>query len=144
MSEFGLSSVAGRGRQLGVPRAPGGSIRPDRDADLVAKLRGQAPGAVETLVARYGARLYRVAVRITGNEQDAEEVVQDALWTAICRIETFRHQSAFGSWLYRIAANAAYGARRRGRHARNEVSWDELWPGVRVRAATRAADRLVG
>jgi len=130
MSEFGLSSVAGRGRQLGVPRAPGGSIRPDRDADLVAKLRGQAPGAVETLVARYKALLYRVAVGITENEQDAEEVVQDALWTAICRIETFRHHAAFGSWLYRIAANAAYGARRRRRHAREDVSWDELWPSV--------------
>ena len=106
-----------------LPSAP---IRPDWDADLVAKLRRQAPGAVETLVARYGALLYRLAVGITGNEEDAEEVVQDALCAAVYRIESFRHESTFGSWLYRIAANAAYGARRRRRHACQHVSWDEV------------------
>jgi len=106
-----------------LPRAP---ILPDRDDDLVATLRRQAPGAVETLVARYGARLYRLAVGITGNEEHAEEFVQDALCAAVYRIESFRHESAFGSWLYRITANAAYGARRRRRHARQHVSWDEV------------------
>ena len=113
-----------------VVNAPSGPVRPDRDADLVAKLRSQAPGAVETLVARYGAVLSRLAVGITGNESDAEEVVQDALCAAVCRIGTFREDSAFWSWLYRIAANAAYGARRRRRHARQELSWDEVWPGI--------------
>jgi RNA polymerase sigma-70 factor (ECF subfamily) len=118
------------GFQVEVARAPSGPIPPDRDADLVAELRGQAPGAVERLVARYGALLYRTAVGITGSPEDAEAVVQDAFWAAICRIGTFRHQSAFGSWLYRIAANAAYRARRGRRHARQDLSWDEVWSGV--------------
>src|SRR5262249_2100090 len=105
-------------------------VRPDRDADLAAELLRGAPGAVETLVARYGARLYRLAVRITGSEEDAEEAVQDAMCAAVYRIESFRHEAAFGSWLYRITANAAYGVRRRRRHARQELSWDELSPGI--------------
>src|SRR5262245_11067872 len=117
----------GFGRVVDAQSLPG---RPDRDADLVAEVLGGAPGAVDTLVARYGDLLYRLAVGITGNEEDAEEVAQDALWTAISRIETFRHQSAFGSWLYRVAANAAYGVRRKRRHARQDASWDEVWPAI--------------
>src|SRR5262245_12549012 len=114
----------------GVVNAPSEPVRPDRDADLVAELLRGAPGAVEALVNRYSDLLYRLAVGITGNKWDAEEVVQDVLCAAVYRIESFRHESAFRSWLYRIAANAAYEARRRRRHARQEVSWDEVWPGI--------------
>ena len=85
-----------------------GPRKPDRDAELVERLRRQEPGAPEALVATYGDRVYRLAIRITGNEQDAEEVVQDALWTAARKIDTFKGESAFGSWIYRITANAAY------------------------------------
>jgi RNA polymerase sigma-70 factor (ECF subfamily) len=100
----------------------------DRDADLVDGLRRQAPGAAEALVAAYGDRVYRLAIRITGNGADAEEVVQDALWAATRKIESFRGAAAFGSWLYRITANAAYQKRRGRKVERNGVSWDELGP----------------
>jgi len=100
----------------------------DRDADLVEGLRRQEPGAAEALVATYGDRVYRLAIRITGNSSDAEEVVQDALWAATRKIETFRGAAAFGSWVYRITANAAYQKRRGRRVERNGVSWDELGP----------------
>src|SRR5438132_4158955 len=83
----------------------------DRDRDLVNALRLREPMATECLVTRYGERAYRLAVRITGNGQDAEEVVQDAFWTVARKIDTFRGESAFRSWLYRIVANAAYQAR---------------------------------
>jgi RNA polymerase sigma-70 factor (ECF subfamily) len=100
----------------------------DRDAGLVEGLRRHEPGAAEALVATYGDRVYRLAIRITGNEQDAEEVVQDALWTAARKIDTFKGESAFGSWLYRITANAAYQKLRGRQGKRNEVSWDDLLP----------------
>ena len=100
----------------------------DRDADLVEGLRRQEAGAAETLVAAYGDRVYRLAIRITGNSSDAEEVVQDALWAATRKIETFRGAAAFGSWVYRITANAAYQKRRGRRVERNGTSWDELGP----------------
>jgi len=100
----------------------------DRDADLIEGLRRQEPGAAEALVATYGDRVYRLAIRITGNSSDAEEVVQDALWAATRKIETFRGAAAFGSWVYRITANAAYQKRRVRQVERNGVSWDELGP----------------
>jgi RNA polymerase sigma-70 factor (ECF subfamily) len=116
----------------GVREQPSGgaTARPkaDRDAGLVERLRGRDPAAAEALVGTYGDRVYRLAIRITGNEQDAEEVAQDALWTAARKIDTFKGESAFGSWLYRIAANAAY-QKLRGRQSRRlEVSWDDLGP----------------
>ena len=102
--------------------------RVDRDADLVASLRRQEPTAPDALVAAYGDRVYRLAIRITGNEQDAEEVVQDALWTAARKIDTFKGESAFGSWLYRITANAAYQKLRSRQNKRQEISWEDLLP----------------
>jgi RNA polymerase sigma-70 factor (ECF subfamily) len=107
---------------------PAGPRRPDPDADLVEQLRRGDPDGPDVLVATFGDRVYRLAIRITGNEQDAEEVVQDALWTAARKINTFRGQSAFGSWLYRITANTAY-QKLRGRQAKkHEVPWEDLFP----------------
>ena len=90
----------------------------DRDVDLVQALRRQEAGAPEALIGAYGDRVYRLAIGITGNHADAEEVVQDVFWTVVQKIETFRGDAAFGSWLYRIAANRAYETLRvrRSRH----------------------------
>lgn len=96
--------------------------RTDRDADLVDALRRQKTGTIEALIALYGDRVYRLAMRITGNRPDAEEVVQDAFWTVARKIETFRGDAAFGSWLYRITANCAY-TKLRVRRSRHQESW---------------------
>jgi len=105
----------------------------DRDADLVERLCRHEPGATEALVAVYGDRVYRLAIGITGNHSDAEEVVQDALWTVVRKIETFRGESAFGSWLYRIVANAAY-QKLRGRQSRDrDLPLDEALPAFDAR-----------
>jgi RNA polymerase sigma-70 factor, ECF subfamily len=102
--------------------------RADRDLDLLEALRLHEPTAAERLVTTYGERAYRLATSITGNEQDAEEVVQDAFWTVVRKIDTFRGESAFGSWLYRIVANAAY-QKVRGRQSRGrDLSLDEVLP----------------
>jgi RNA polymerase sigma-70 factor, ECF subfamily len=102
--------------------------RPDRDLDLLDALRRREPMAAERLVTTYGERAYRLASGITGNGQDAEEVVQDALLTVVRKIDTFRGESAFGSWFYRIVANAAY-QKLRGRQSRQrELSLDEVLP----------------
>src|SRR2546427_12333268 len=102
--------------------------RVDRDRQLVEALRRCEPAAAERLVATYGDRAYRLAIGITGTAQDAEEVVQDAVWTVIRRIDTFRGESAFGSWFYRIVANAAYQKLRGRRGRRSEISLDEVLP----------------
>ena len=102
--------------------------RVDRDRQLVEALRRGEPAATEHLVATYGDRAYRLARGITGNAQDAEEVVQDVFWTVVRKIDTFRGESAFGSWLYRIAANAAYQKVRGRQSRRAEVSLDDVLP----------------
>jgi RNA polymerase sigma-70 factor, ECF subfamily len=87
------------------------------DADLVRALRSRDQRAAESLIAKYRGRACRLAGRITGNPQDAEDIVQEAFWTVVCKIDMFRGDSAFGSWLYRIVANAAYlHLRRLRRH----------------------------
>ncbi len=97
------------------------------DEELVARLlRGEAR-AVEALVDRYGAWIHRLASRLLADTRDAEEVTQDVLMTVVQKIGTFKREAAFSSWLYRIAANAAYG-RSRSRHARPEVSIEPLLP----------------
>jgi RNA polymerase sigma-70 factor (ECF subfamily) len=102
--------------------------RVDADGQLLEALRRRDSAAAEGLVTRYGARAYRLAMGITRNAADAEEVVQDAFWSVIRKIETFRGDAAFGSWLYRIVANAAFQKMRRGLHRRTEISLDEVLP----------------
>jgi len=102
--------------------------RVDRDRDLVEGLRRHEATAAERLVTTYGDRAYRLARGITGNGEDAEEVVQDVLWTVVRKIDTFRGESAFGSWLYRIVANAAYQKVRGRQSRRAEVSLDDVLP----------------
>ena len=102
---------------LGDPRRSS-----DRDADLVDALRRQETGAMEALIALYGDRVHRLAMRITGSRPDAEEVVQDAILSVARKIDTFRGDATFGSWLYRITANCAY-TKVRGRRAWHQESW---------------------
>jgi RNA polymerase sigma-70 factor, ECF subfamily len=64
------------------------------------------------------------------NASDAEEVAQDALRAASRKVDTFRATSAFGSWVYRITANAAYQKLRKTGSQRHEVSWEDLVPSL--------------
>ena len=104
--------------------------RVDADAELVEALRREEPDAAEQLVERFGDRVYRLAMRITGLEQDAEEAAQDALWTAARKIHTFKGESAFGSWLYRITANAAYQKLRTRRQKASEIALEDVLPSL--------------
>src|SRR5262249_15758699 len=89
--------------------------------------RGEARAA-ELLVTQYSERAHCLASRITGNGEDAEEVVQDAFWAVVRKIDSFRGDSAFRSWLYRIVANAAYEKLRKRQRRRQDLSLDEVLP----------------
>ena len=104
--------------------------RVDADAELVEALRREEPDAAERLVERYGDRVYRLAMRITGLNEDAEEAAQDALWTAARKIHMFKGESAFGSWVYRITANAAYQKLRTRRQKAAEIAMDDVLPSL--------------
>jgi RNA polymerase sigma-70 factor (ECF subfamily) len=106
----------------------GNGQRIDVDADLLAALRREDEDAPGMLVERYGDRVYRLALRITGSPEDAEEVAQDALWTAARKIGTFKGESAFGSWVYRITANAAYMKLRARKSKGREIAMEDVIP----------------
>jgi RNA polymerase sigma-70 factor, ECF subfamily len=76
--------------------------------------------AYGALVVRHSHMLFRVAFRITGNEADAEEVVQDAFLRGYRKLESFESRSNFGTWIYRIAVHCALD-KRSGRR-RDETS----------------------
>jgi RNA polymerase sigma-70 factor, ECF subfamily len=82
--------------------------------------------AYAALVAQHSRTLFRVAFRITGNEADAEEVVQDAFMRGYRKLEGFEARSDFGTWIYRIAVHCALDriSRRSEEKARANLSVD--------------------
>ena len=83
------------------------------------------PLAPADLVDRYGARIYRVARRMTGNDADAEDVTQNVLMKVLEKADTYRGDADPMGWIYRIAVNESRELhRRRGR--RPAVSLDAL------------------
>jgi RNA polymerase sigma-70 factor (ECF subfamily) len=99
----------------------------EADLALVERLRGGDTAALEALMERYASRVYRLAHGITRNEADAEEVVQDVFLAVFRKIHTFEGRAALGSWIYRVATNAAL-ITRRGRRGDREVSFDPQLP----------------
>jgi RNA polymerase sigma-70 factor (ECF subfamily) len=82
------------------------------DEALAARAAAGEHAAFAALVCRYQARVYRLAVRLTGNEGDAKDVLQEAFLSAYRGLPAFRGDSRFSTWLYRVASNAALMHRR--------------------------------
>jgi RNA polymerase sigma factor (sigma-70 family) len=89
------------------------------DADLVEHAKNGDRAALEKLVLRHQAWIYNIAVRMVFQPQDAEEVTQEVLVKAITKLSTFRGESKFRTWLYRIAANHVLNMRRRSAEAQS-------------------------
>ena len=77
------------------------------DGELVARARNKDCGAVEQLLDRYEDKIFRLAYRFVRNETEAKEVLQDTFLSIWRKLDTFKGDSQFGSWLYRVAANTA-------------------------------------
>ena len=75
------------------------------EQQLVKQAQAGDFDAFLTLVEAHKGKIYTLARKMTGNELDAEDVVQDTLMKAIDKIDQFRGESAFGTWLYSIALN---------------------------------------
>ena len=97
------------------------------DAALIRRARDGDADAFTTLVCRHTRGLLPLAVRLTGNDADGEEALQDALVIAFRRLATFRGDAAFGTWLYRITVRAALARRKRAR-SRAMASLEEHLP----------------
>jgi RNA polymerase sigma-70 factor, ECF subfamily len=93
------------------------------EQELVAQARSGSTMAFEQLVEEYERRIFRLAQSITRNQEDAEDVMQNALVKAFRKLPTFRGDSSFYTWLVRITVNEALMGIRRRRW--NEVSTDD-------------------
>jgi len=109
------------------------------DLSLLKCLRAGDSSALEVLMGRYAARVYRLAQGITRSASDAEEVVQDVFMTIYRKGDSFEGRSALGSWIYRVTINAALN-RRRGKRQEVETSIEENLPAY-VEDGHRAGDR---
>src|ERR1700682_2511295 len=86
------------------------------DTAAIVEARTGNPDAFRLLVERHSQPIFRVAYRMTGNEHDADDVVQEAFLRAYRQIDRFEERSNFGTWLHRIAVNCALDLlRARGR-----------------------------
>ena len=77
------------------------------DHEIIRAVLAGDKDAYGLLVTRHSQNVFRVAFRITGDEADAEEVVQDAFLRGYQRLGGFESRSEFGTWIYRIAVNCA-------------------------------------
>jgi RNA polymerase sigma-70 factor, ECF subfamily len=90
------------------------------DGAYVTRARSGDSDAFRTLVDRHSRSVFRLAFRMTGNEQDAEDVVQESMLRAYKQLRNFDDRASFGTWLYRIAANCSLdlvrSRKRRSQH----------------------------
>lgn len=85
------------------------------DRELLARAQAGDTDAFEALVARHRDEVFALALRITRSEADAAEIAQDTFLSAYQHLPEFRGDAAFGSWVYRIAANNSLMRLRRQR-----------------------------
>ena len=115
-----------------TPVAPG----PEEDASLIRLAQGGDREAYDRLVRRYLPRAYTVAFRVSGNRQDAEDLVQDGFMSAYRSIDRFEVGRPFGPWLYRIITNAAVSHLRREWHDEDGFTAEELGESLGVPSGT--------
>lgn len=90
-------------------------------AAVLARARQGDSDAFRALVERHSQRVFRLAFRMTGNEQDAEDVVQESFLRAYRQLGRFESRANFGTWLYRIVANCSVDLMR-AKQARHDQS----------------------
>ncbi len=84
--------------------------------------------AFNEIVSRYANKIYGFALRITRNSSDAEEVFQEVFLTLTKKLDTFRGESKFSSWLYRITVNASYMYLRSQKKHESNISLENYYP----------------
>jgi RNA polymerase sigma-70 factor, ECF subfamily len=116
------------------------------DAAAVSQVLAGDCEAFRVLVDRHARTLHRLAFRLTGNDDDADDVVQEAFLRAYRQLDRFESRSSFGTWLYRIAVNCCHDLlreRRRRMERQESRPPAEIEVDVEFTATDPAADRLV-
>lgn len=122
LSVLSLKNNAGWGGERGVSGLS--------DEELVSLyVASRDEDAFGELVNRYGDKVYRLAYRITSSQNDAEEILQEVFLILVEKLSTFRKESRFSTWLYRVASNASFMYIRNTRKSSGkELSLDDYKP----------------
>ena len=112
----------------------------ERDEDLVRRYLSGDRGAFSTLVERHERRVYNLALRMTGREEDARDATQEAFLTALRKLSSFRGEAAFTTWMHRVTVNACYDLLRKRQRQPLLDRADEDLPGPEPPPAPDHAD----
>jgi RNA polymerase sigma-70 factor (ECF subfamily) len=101
----------------------------ERDEAVLRAVQRRDPQAFDRFVERFGNRIYAFGLRVCGQREDAEDVLQETLLTIYRKLRDLREPAALVTWLYRIVANTCVSSRRKARIAAGEeLSLEELLP----------------
>jgi len=107
---------------------PLGADRPERDGDLVERVRAGDADAFEELARQVAPRLYRLAVHLTGRQEEAEDLVQETLVRALPALRRFEGRSSLSTYLVRTLSNL-WKNRLRSRSRSRIVGWLKIGSG---------------
>jgi len=124
--------------------APDDGRDPRTDAELLTAHVTGDPDAFGEVVRRHRDRLWAVALRTTGDREEAADAVQDALVSALRAADRFRGDSAVTTWLHRIVVNACLDRARRRAVRPTRPLEEEVGPGGDESQRTGAALAVVG
>ncbi len=112
----------------GSPLPKAQDQRPDEEERLIVqRVKAGDQQAFEVLYRRYVSSVYRQAIKLVGNEAEAEEVVQEVFLTLYEKAKTFRGDSTFSTWLYRLTLNTTLMKLRRRKRSK-EVAIEDYLP----------------
>ncbi len=117
-----LTAVSDRPNQQGLAASSTVAVMEDPDAELTAQARGGSLEAFEELIRRHSRLVYRALTAILGNQDHAQDAMQDVMLSAYEHIAGFQSRSKFSTWLVSIARNKAIEYLRK---RKNEISLDE-------------------
>src|ERR1700674_4398612 len=106
-------------------------------AAVLARARQGDSDAFRALVERHSQQAFRLAFRLTGNEQDAEDVVQESFLRAYRQLGRFESRANFGTWLYRIVANCSVDLMRARRARHDQARAESLDAAVNLPGSDR-------
>jgi RNA polymerase sigma-70 factor (ECF subfamily) len=112
-----------------MPHKPKQKKRRDKDFELVKAINEGRVDLFYKLVERYEHKLYNFGLRMCGDPQDAEDVVQETFLNVFRYLKDFRYETKFKNWVYRIATSVSLKKRRKSKFAPDrELSLDEFLP----------------
>ena len=101
----------------------------DNDFDLIQAFNSGQTEKFQDLVKRYEQKLYNFGLRMCRNPSDAEDMIQDTFLNVFKYLNSFRYETKFKNWLYKVAASTCIKKRRKSKFAPDkELSLDEFLP----------------